>query len=319
LRSLLHLRVGIPLSLNARKLTIAISIKINDGLVLAADSASTVIGQAAPDAQLQVFNVYNNADKVFNLRKGLPIGAITWGAGSIGQASTSTIMKDLRKIFTDGDEAKHPGWKLDKNTYTVEDVANRLKQFVFDELYTPAFKDFAFQKPDLGFIIAGYSAHAPMADEFQIDIRNGECTGPRPIRKREEIGMTWGGEPEALNRLVAGMSGALPQVLQNMFRLQPEQMPQIMQVIQQSLQLPLVLPAMPLQDAIDLGEFLVDVTTKFSRFMPGAPTVGGPIEIGAISKHEGFRWIKRKYYFKRDLNPEERFTAVYEPESRAID
>ena len=106
-------------------MTIAISIKINDGLVLASDSASTLLA-ATPDGQLQVFNVYNNADKVFNLQKGLPIGAITWGAGSIGQASTSTIMKDLRKIFTDGDEGKHPAWKLNKETYTVEAVANRV-------------------------------------------------------------------------------------------------------------------------------------------------------------------------------------------------
>ena len=124
-----------------KQLTIAISIKINDGLVLASDSASTVLGQT-PDGQLQVFNVYNNADKVFNLQKGLPIGAITWGAGSIGQASISTIMKDLRKIFTEGDQEKHPGWKLNKKAYTVEAVANRLKEFVFDELYAPAYKDF---------------------------------------------------------------------------------------------------------------------------------------------------------------------------------
>ncbi len=307
---LLHLRVE-----QCKTLTIAISIKINDGLVLASDSASTVLG-ATPDGQLQVFNVYNNADKVFNLQKGLPIGAITWGAGSIGQASTSTIMKDLRKIFTDGDDEKHPGWKLDKKNYKVEDIANRLKEFVFDELYAPAFIDFPHKKPDLGFIVAGYSANAPMADEFQIDIKEGQCNGPRPVRAREQIGMTWGGDPEALNRLIIGIGGGLPQVLQNLFRLQPDQTPQVMQAIQQTLQLPLVLPAMPLQDAIDLAEFLVDLTIKFSRFMPGAPTVGGPIEIAAISKHEGFRWIRRKYYFDRKWNPEERFTRVYEPESK---
>jgi len=296
-------------------LTIAIAIKINDGLVLAADSASTVLGQT-PDGQLQVFNVYNNADKVFNLQKGVPIGAITWGAGSIGQASTSTIMKDLRKIFTEGDEEKHPGWKLDKQTYTVEAVANRLKQFVFDELYAPSFKDFPHKKPDLGFIVAGYSANASMADEFQIDIKEGQCAGPFPVRTREQIGMTWGGDPEALNRLITGMSGGLGVVLQNLFRLPPDQLPQVMANVQQQLQLPLVLPAMPLQDAIDLGEFLVDLTIKFSRFMPGAPTVGGPIELAAISKHEGFRWIKRKYYFKRELNPEDRLTRVWNPDSK---
>ena len=67
-----------------------------------------------------------------------------------------------------------------------------------------------------------------------------------------------------------------------------------------------VVPApIVIDEAIDLTEFLVDLTIKHSRFAPGAPTVGGPIEIAAISKHEGFRWIQRKYYYSRDLNPEE--------------
>ncbi len=290
-------------------MTIAISIKINDGLVLASDSASTVLGQTQT-GELQAVNVYNNAVKVFNLCKGLPIGAITWGAGSIGQASTATIVKDFRQLLTEGDE-KHK-WKLDRGTFEVEAVARYLKEFVFDELYTPAFQ-LPQQKPDLGFIIAGYSSRAPMADEFKIEMRGGILDGPTRLRTRDEIGMTWGGNPEAVNRLLAGVSLGLPIVLQNLFKIPPGQLPQVMATIQQNLQLPLVLPAMPLQDAIDLADFLVDLTIKFSRFMPGAPTVGGPIEIAAISKHEGFRWIKRKYYFDRDLNPRETFTRVTDP------
>lgn len=57
------------------------------------------------------------------------------------------------------------------------------------------------------------------------------------------------------------------------------------------------------QDAIDLAEFLVHLTIMFSRFSPGAPSVGGPIEIAAVTKHEGFKWIKRKHYYEQRLNP----------------
>jgi hypothetical protein len=292
--------------------TIAICLKINDGLVLAADSATAILGKA-PTGQLVAINVYNNANKVFNLRKSFPIGAITWGAGSIGQASVSTIIKDLRERFT-GDDPDHNHWKLKSDAYTVEQAANRLKEFVYDDLYQKEFKDFPHQKPDLGFIVAGYSAGASMADEFQIDIQNGLCTGPRRLRKREEIGMTWAGEPEALNRLILGQSPMLPGLLQAQLSVQPAQMAQAMANILPLIQLPVVLPAMPLQDAIDLAEFMVDLTVKFSRFTPGAPTVGGPIEIAAISKHEGFRWIQRKYYFTRELNPEEGFKPKYEPD-----
>lgn len=292
-------------------MTIAISIKINDGIVLASDSASTVLGQAA-SGELQVVNVYNNAIKVFNLRKGMPIGAITWGAGSIGQASISTILKDLRLRFT-GDDKDHADWKLDRGSYTVEDVAKRLREFIFDDLYMGAFQNYP-QKPGLGFIVAGYSAQAPMADEFQIDVEDGVCKGPRLLRKREESGVTWAGEPEALNRLIMGTSSRLAGVLVNYFKVEQAQLSHVVGMIQQNLQVPLVLPAMPLQDAIDLAEFMVDLTIKFSRFTPGAPTVGPPVEIAAISKHEGFRWVKRKYYFGRELNPEEKFSRSYEPD-----
>jgi hypothetical protein len=46
--------------------------------------------------------------------------------------------------------------------------------------------------------------------------------------------------------------------------------------------------------------------TSAERLSTDLPThsVGGPIEIAAVTKHEGFRWVKRKYNFSRDLNPE---------------
>ena len=54
-------------------MTVGLSLKVHDGLVLAADSAQSMIGLDA-NGRSTVFNVYNNANKVFNLYKGLPIG-----------------------------------------------------------------------------------------------------------------------------------------------------------------------------------------------------------------------------------------------------
>jgi hypothetical protein len=34
-----------------------------------------------------------------------------------------------------------------------------------------------------------------------------------------------------------------------------------------------------------------------------AKTVGGPIEIAAITKHEGFKWIERRHFYPPELNP----------------
>ena len=44
------------------------------------------------------------------------------------------------------------------------------------------------------------------------------------------------------------------------------------------------------------------MTINFSRFTPGAATVGGPVEVAVITKHEGFKWVDRKLYYPRELN-----------------
>ena len=290
-------------------MSIAVSLKINDGVVLAADSAATLIGQIqpAPGRPLQtgVVNTYNNANKIFNLKKGLPIGLITWGMGSIGTSSISTLAKDLRKRLSGQDEA-HTDWKLG-DRYDIKQVAVMVRKFMYEEMYVPAFKDWP-QKPELGFIVAGYShdpVMADMADEYHILIKDGQCTEPTLLRKNAESGLTWSGVPEALTRLVMGFSSALPQILVNVLKVPPAEIPQIAATLQKALTAPILQAAMPLQDAIDLAEFMVDLTINWVRFCPGEPIVAGPIEIAAISKHEGFRWVKRKHYFSKEFNPEE--------------
>ena len=67
--------------------------------------------------------------------------------------------------------------------------------------------------------------------------------------------------------------------------------------------MPVVVPAMPIQDAIDLAVFMVETTIKFVRFNLRHETVGGPIEVAAITKHEGFNWVRRKLFYSKDQNP----------------
>lgn len=287
-------------------MTIAISVKVNDGVVLAADSASTIITD-----NNAVVNVYNNANKVFNLRKGLPIGATTWGLGSIGQASISTLMKDLRRRFS-GEDPSHHDWHLDAENYTVEAVANRVREFMYEEQYVPLFDS---QSPDprlgMGFLVAGYSAGETIADEFEIHMDTGGSAAPVRVRAQTDVGIAWHGQPEAVSRVVLGFGTALPSVLVDRLGVPEEQTAAVIDVLRESLGANLVVPAMPIQDAIDLAEFLVGLSISYSRFMPGASTVGGPIEVAAITKHEGFKWIRRKYYYDRRLNPgEERRDAA---------
>lgn len=295
-------------------MTIAVSLKVNDGLVLAADSASTIMGTGPGD----VVNVYNTANKISNLRKGLPIGLMTWGLGGLGGASISTLAKDLRRRFA-GEDPDHRDWHLDETTYTVFDVAKRVREFFYEERYA-AEADAALKAaeadeqevgddvefPSLGFVVAGYSPGQPQAEEYLLLLSQSGCEEPTLIRPIDESGVSWAGQPEAINRLVNGYGSDLAAVLIDDFGLSEEDLGEALLLIGQRLGVPLVNPAMPFQDAIDLAEFLVSVSINWSRFMPGSPTVGGPIETAAISKHEGFKWVKRKHYFDARLNPEVR-------------
>ena len=60
------------------------------------------------------------------------------GAGRIGAISLSTMLKDLRKRFM-GQEPTHQDWAINDGNFTVEHVAQRLRQFVYEEAYVASY------------------------------------------------------------------------------------------------------------------------------------------------------------------------------------
>lgn len=58
------------------------------------------------------------------------------------------------------------------------------------------------------------------------------------------------------------------------------------------------------EDLAALAEALVQLTSLKRRFTLGPETVGGPIDVAVISKHDGFIWMRRKHYFQAELNPQ---------------
>jgi len=63
-----------------------------------------------------------------------------------------------------------------------------------------------------------------------------------------------------------------------------------------------------------MAETLVNLTSFKQKISDELETVGGPIDVAVISKGEGFVWIKRKYYFEKEINPH--FIAKYYKEER---
>jgi hypothetical protein len=65
-----------------------------------------------------------------------------------------------------------------------------------------------------------------------------------------------------------------------------------------------MLAALPRDEMSFLAESLVALTALHRRIAPDVESVGGPVDVAVISKGDGFIWIKRKHYFKPELNPQ---------------
>ncbi len=53
----------------------------------------------------------------------------------------------------------------------------------------------------------------------------------------------------------------------------------------------------------ELSESLVNLQALKHKMSLNLETVGGPVDVAIISKHDGFIWKKRKLYFDKELNP----------------
>ena len=238
---------------------------------------------------------------MFNLVKVWPVGAMTYGAGSIGSASISTLSKDLRRKL-DPKTGEDPTYTLDKAKYTIEDVALRAKRFLYEDVFQHAYPE-GVPNYFLGYRVCGYSAGKPLPEAWEIRIVGDHAEGPDRLYDDDDFGIRWAGETEALDRLMLGIGSHTKEVLMQLGADEATAENTIMELIKR-LAARLFLPAMPIQDAIDLAYFLADTASKFAQFSLRAATVGGPIEIATITKHEGFKWVARKHYYSAEFNRE---------------
>jgi hypothetical protein len=64
-----------------------------------------------------------------------------------------------------------------------------------------------------------------------------------------------------------------------------------------------VVISLPKTELAAMAEFLVNLTSLKRKVSLQAETVGGPVDVAVISKRDGFVWIKKKEYFRNELNP----------------
>ena len=96
----------------------------------------------------------------------------------------------------------------------------------------------------------------------------------------------------------------LAKVLEGAFKEKREEMVSTLELCKQDNMNPIMQMLGHLQkdELAEMAESLVNLTVFKRKISREMESVGGPIDVAVISKGDGFIWVKRKHYFKPELN-----------------
>lgn len=257
-------------------MTLVVSLRIPDGVVLAADSLQTSIGRLMPgfpknykfktksgveinsdDLKLPPIPIPTStssfAQKLFPFRG--KFGIATFGLGII---NGRTVYNHIRNL----EEIEHQ--KAD----TVTEVATLIRSYFDKEVRTQlaSVKDQPQPPPGqliVGFHVAGYDSNSIFGKTAEVTIVHGnEIKGNR---EWNDIGCTVSGDTQFAGKV---------------FELQSAR--------------PVNYASFSLQDAVDYAQFLINSTSQYQRFADMIPTVGGEVDVALITNYSRFTWIKCK-------------------------
>lgn len=262
-------------------MTLVVSLRVPDGVVLAADSLQTTQAVIVPgleefkttcpkcNEQITVKEIHmppfqmpmstsSYAQKLFPFQK--KFGVASFGSGIVNNRTIYYHMKILDKSLFESEESvdsvsKAAGKIL--NYFDVE-LKKELKQRNLDIASAPEeFYPFGFQ-------IVGYEADDDISGKT-IEVLIGKDSRKKDIAG---IGCTVSGDRQVVTKL--------------------------WELREEDPRLATDYGRFSLQDAIDYAEFSIRTTALHQRFSNTIPTVGGDMDIALVTTHSGFRWIKFK-------------------------
>ena len=298
-------------------LTIALSIKVGEGLVMAADSTSSFFSEGT------LAQSYHNARKLLQLEE-YPVGLLTYGVGAVGGRNLESLVAEFERTVA-------PHAKGDP--YTIHELADALHEFLrakYEAAYPPptppevapdhpagavgagdpgpaadcdgsppdepAGELAADNRPPLGVIVGGYSRGEFFSDEFQMMLPwiPSEEVWP-DTGEQQQFGVRWWGQTSPIERLYLGCDYRGFVEWCRSKEVPEDEIAGLYAELRSRIMWPVIYEGMPLQDAIDLAVYLVNVTIGHSRFAVGPPVCGGQIDVATITPR-GFRWIRQKQW-----------------------
>ncbi len=290
-------------------MTICVSVKVSEGLVLAADSTATVQGWLGPksDQPPQILKTYDYARKLSHI-KDYPIGTLTWGTSLIGSRSVESLIKEFeyslpslreeQEKMKDIRKAQGLVPETERFSYSVREIASNLLAHITG-FYNAEFENTP-EMPLLGILVSGYSSGQFFPEQWVLDIpKSSELIELRLDQNgKPNFGANWFGVTDAINRLHKGIDDRAVTKVAERLKVPPEEARKLFA----ELEYPVVFDGMPLQDAVDYATYLVNVVIGRFRFVVGAPLCGGEIDVAVITPN-AFTWVQRKSWKARYSQP----------------
>ncbi len=266
-------------------MTVAIAVAISDGVILASDSASTTREQNG-----RTF-IHHHKQKVFPLHDSLPVGLVTSGLNRIGAEGVATLCRDLKSMLSGRMRKDDGDWALNPDEYTLKDVFERVRRYLFEEHYLPQF-DKLPKENRISFFIGGFGAKDRFPAISEIQFKGQHMTGPDVLQAQRSAHVKFGGVAEATHRLMSGFAPQFPGILEKS-GIEKEKITKIINSARGALFPPILHPHMPLKEAVEVVRFLTETEIRFAWFTPEPDTVGGAVQLASITRHQGFQWVAK--------------------------
>ncbi len=265
-------------------MSLGIAFKGAEGIVLAADSRVTLTATNDEHSSQEVLQgYYDNAVKLLKVNGQEFVGAVTYGAGAIGQKSPRTPHSYLPEFEAHLSKGK-------RRRIPVKEFAVELSGF-----FAKQWRDSRMPEnhPPMEFLVGGFDRGEPYGRVLGFAIPN-KSTPSEIHPGPDQFGMVWGGQKQFADRLVAGYDEQLLNVVQEALELSDEKRIYLDKQLRERLQAAIPFPFLPLQDSVDLSILLIRTTITIQNWVVGVRGVGGPIDVATITRTGGFQPVQLK-------------------------
>lgn len=263
-------------------MSLVISLRIPDGIVVAADSLSTsndVLEIASSEIKIECphckktikgkgfklppipipFSASSYTQKLFKLYGKYAISFI-----GIGILNSKSIYYHIKQFELENNKENHDD---------LYKVVEKVEKYFENELIK-AFPDYKSKAPEnwrpMGFHVNGYLKKGNNLSGVTCEVSLGRKNTKKIINS---TGCTIGGDIGVVSKLWEIGKNNPKQKIR--YRL------------------------LTLEDAIELSRFFINTTSTFQKFANQVPTVGGDIDIALITPFHKFKWVERKKLIER--------------------